>query len=124
MTSWSALYLDAILPLSRVDLVAVDPLHGALPVPHVVEPHALVNVAARVLARAPTVPDIVHPVTLIVRLALIVIIHTTLEYVRSKGFKYHIKENKKRVLHFEITAVYAFQVNYQSSYSEQSDNMS
>ena len=102
MTSWSALYLDAILPLSRVDLVAVDPLHGALPVPHVVEPHALVNVPARVLARAPTVPDIVHPVTLIVRLALIVIIHTTLEYVRSKRFNIEVCIVTKIYIYFYL----------------------
>ena len=70
--------LDAILPLSGVDLVVVHPLHGALAMAHIVEPHALVYVARRVLSHPPAMTNVLHQITIIVGLPLTVLVHPTL----------------------------------------------
>ena len=70
--------LDAFIPLPRVQLVRVEPSHHAFSVPNVVEPHSLVEVTRRILARSISMADILHPVSLVKREPFTVVIHPAL----------------------------------------------
>ena len=81
--------LDSILPLATVYLISVIPLHGSLSMSHIVKPHTLVEITSRVLPCTPAMTYIVHPVTIIKRLPLCIILHTTLnnkKYTVKKSF--------------------------------------
>ncbi len=57
--------LHAVLPLTRVRLILVEPFHCALAVSHIIHPHALVHVARNVLSYAPAELAIIDPVALV-----------------------------------------------------------
>jgi len=70
-----SLYLNPVLPLASVRLTLVKPAHSALAMPHIVHPHALVDIPRRIMTHTPAELPIVDPVTLKERRSFSVVDH-------------------------------------------------